>query len=381
MFLLSLLCISGVVGCLGMTWLFPMLACLLWRRKRIAAMAPSAPIASVAVLIPAHNEEENISAGLETVRAAMSRARIARPDLAVKILVGADGCTDRTSQVAAQSGADVIESPECLGKWRMLNRLVESADAEWVILTDCGALWPADLLERSLELMREHGVIGVAPSYGNPDGGAIERVHWAIERHFKSLESRAGGPVSIHGATVMYRREELCKVLGRLAGRSWLNDDVVLPMLLRSAFPDKRIVYAPSLLVSDLVKPVRRAKPAGELVRRRRMVLGNVQWVREVLPALLRENPVAGLIALRRLFRIFWAYWLGMLLVSALAMCIGAPSVISLLGSILTVVLCALLFYLVVSPLRRILESAYASLMAPYYCFVSVFRLEGAVWK
>jgi hypothetical protein len=39
------------------------------------------------------------------------------------------------------------------------------------------------------------------------------------------------------------------------------------------------------------------------------MLKGNLQWARSLFLDCLRQNPVAGILAGRRLFRVLWAYW------------------------------------------------------------------------
>jgi hypothetical protein len=52
-----------------------------------------------------------------------------------------------------------------------------------------------------------------------------------------------------------------------------------------------------------------------DVARRRRMLMGNMQWAGALLPEYFRRNPVAGLVAARRIFRMFWAWWLASLAV------------------------------------------------------------------
>src|ERR1035437_10046361 len=118
------------------------------------------------------------------------------------------------------------------------------------------------------------------------------------------METACGGRVSLHGATVAYKTSLVKEALVHLGDRPWLNAHVVIPLTLRALSPEGIILY-----------PVGEVPDAGarhdqlDLGRRRRMVLGNLQWARSLLVDCFRRNPVAGVVAGRRLFRVFWAYW------------------------------------------------------------------------
>jgi len=72
--------------------LFPM------RRLKEIRAAPK----SLAVVIPAHNEEANITRTIKSLQSCD------RPSAAVSIVVIADNCTDNTAEVAQQAGAQVL---------------------------------------------------------------------------------------------------------------------------------------------------------------------------------------------------------------------------------------------------------------------------------
>jgi cellulose synthase/poly-beta-1,6-N-acetylglucosamine synthase-like glycosyltransferase len=198
----------------------------------------------------------------------------------------------------------------------MLQRLVESSTAEWVAFVDAGSVWEQELLVRIHELMADPSVIAVAPSYMPLKAGLLERMNWKLEQTLKSAENGAGGPISIHGASIFYRRTALVAALDELAAQSWLNDDIAIPLTLRLKFPESRIVYFAQGQKRSWVSDVGvRSELDVEYRRRRRMVLGNLQWIKGVLLERIRsgritlKNVPAVLIALRRVLRLFWAYW------------------------------------------------------------------------
>ncbi len=369
---LFLLC--GAIGIAGMTWLFPLLARLISSGNSCpAAPEPlSGPYdTQVSVLIPVHNDEEGLRRTLSSISAALRSMQQVSP-ASFSILVGADCCSDNSAAAAREFGAEVIEFNSRMGKWRMLQALVDAAPKTgWIILADAGIRWPQDFLLRLAPLLSRREVMGVLPSYSREGAGIVEDAVWKFERHLKALEEKAGGPVSAHGATAAYRAAELREALRILRREEWLNDDVVLPLILRSQFPSQRILYLKSLIVSDEPGPTRGGR---EFARRRRMIVGNLQWIKGLYRYAVQRNRVAGLLAARRIFRLFWAYWGLMIAIGTL-----------LLGGVPLLVTCAAAGLLLLPMLRRapsllaIFESACASLLTPYYWYRADSR--GVVWK
>ena len=347
-----------------MSWLFPLVARLWFGAidKSASSNESSWPdYLKLAILIPAHNEEINLERTLLNIAVAVDRLQLQRgsAQIQVTVRVGADGCTDQTVAVARRNGAVVLELQPNRGKWGTLRALLDqSGDADWVALADCGVTWPADLLARLMPNCARTEIMAVAPGYAATDGSWLERAAWGVDRPFKRIEAELGGPVSIHGATIFYRRAELVAVMEGLGADGWLNDDVVIPLMLRARFPEKRIRYLASLGVSDrLLTPVEAPLAKREFGRRRRLVIGNLQWIRSLLPEVWSRNSLAGILALRRVFRVLWAYW-GICLAIGASLILGGDSFV-LLG--LTLVL--------IGAGTLALAQVRASLLAPYYLF------------
>lgn len=289
---------------------------------------------TVEILVAAHNEEKVIALTLRSLQAAVARFhKDSKENCEFKITVGLDHCSDATAAIvdvlAQSSGVPIatIENHGAAGKWNILNKLIKQSSADWVALVDAGSIWEADLLTAAMPQMRDLAVMGVAPSYSTSHGGAAEGLNWKLEQSLKQLENLSGGPVSVHGASVLYRRETLAPALAALTGTLWLNDDVVLPLTLRMQNPLMKITYMihPSkpAYVSDCGV---RSEMAVEYRRRRRMVVGNVQWIRSIFFPSFFKNFTVTLLASRRVARVFWAYW-------ALALALGSTLILlELLG-------------------------------------------------
>ncbi len=118
------------------------------------------PMSSVAVVIPAYNEQDTVG---DVVRAALL--------LTPQVVVVSDGSSDGTAQAARVAGASVLELSENVGKGPALYAALQHADAEYVVMLD------ADLVGLTLEhlhiLLRpvENGELDMA--IGIFDGGGL----------------------------------------------------------------------------------------------------------------------------------------------------------------------------------------------------------------
>jgi glycosyltransferase involved in cell wall biosynthesis len=380
--------IIGITGVLGMTWLFPTLARLLPKSETkpsgarplsLSAFEGSIVPPKISVLLPVYNDAGGLERTLGSISRAVEFAATRYPGFSVDLLVGLDGCTDDSAKVAAGFGARIVKSSFNRGKWRTIRSLVLSVqDSDWVVLADCGVVWGEDFLDRLIPELRNPEVIGVAPTYRMLPSSGTDTAIWSVESYFKGLEEGIGGPVSIHGATVAYRYSEVVQAFKTLKRRPWINDDIVLPLLLRSIFPSKSIRYFSELAVFDLSA----GQANDSLQRRKRMTAGNIQWIRGLLPMILRREPAVGLVAFRRVFRVFWAYWV-MLILLASGAYIAEYNLLSRTQFLLLLFVALLTMMTLVWKLqsvRRAWQAALASFIAPLYVFIGV-PSSGVRWR
>lgn len=319
--MILVLWMMGIFGILGLSVLCPLLALsgYYFRHRESTEKPFSKPKRSsgpllIEIIVPAHNEEELIGGTLKSIQRSIQNLQSGSQALSppnIRIHVGADGCTDNTAFVARGfEGVTVTESLEKRGKWVTLKTLISESHAYWVILVDTGTIWPenflSDVVGRISDM--EPNVMAIAPSYRPMNPGWLHRILWNFENALKHLEAYCGGPISLHGATVCYRTPLLKKAVASLGDTHWINDDVVIPLTLRVLYPKGVILYPVGEVLDAGVKQHRL-----DLGRRKRLLFGNLQWVRALLPSTLRSNPVAGLVAGRRLFRMLWAYWFVMI--------------------------------------------------------------------
>jgi cellulose synthase/poly-beta-1,6-N-acetylglucosamine synthase-like glycosyltransferase len=123
-------------------------AFLVCKRKRVPA-DPSIPL-QLAIIIPAHNEQLLIGTTIESLRASLAASR--EPS-STRILAIAHNCSDRTSEHAADAGAEVLElnDPQAQGKGFALRygfdqAFSEGADA--VLVIDADSTVSANLIDQ-----------------------------------------------------------------------------------------------------------------------------------------------------------------------------------------------------------------------------------------
>ena len=368
-----LLLIVGFCGLVSGTILFPLAARIFYREGEQTLRSIEPPRA-IAILIPAADEAQAIGPTLRSVFEASAGLQALLPEVNVSVLVGVDGASDNTALVARWNGAEVIESDTRTGKWRTLERLVEACPAaEWVAFVDAGITWPKSLLVEILGAMMEPSVMAVAPAYRNTQEGFFESILWRFESLLKNVESKVGGPVAVHGATVFYRRRELCAALEYLGPKSWLNDDVVLPLSLHTLFPEKNIRYLQSIAVDEQSKSDHTSR---EFFRRQRMLIGNIEWIKGLFPRLWIADRVAGLLALRRVFRLLWGYWAVALLSGGLVIATKLAGMTALVAAAVAIGLTIVLSH-IFRNVRALFDAAFVSLLTPFF----IFGRRGVGWK
>lgn len=153
------------------------------------------PAADTVVFIPAWNEEENLPAVLDELRALLPSA---------DVLVVDDGSTDRTAEVARAHGADVLS----FGENRGLRAGIAAGYAAalergyaYCGRVDADGQHPADELVRLLELVRSGTCdAAIGSRFAEGDGYADDRYAPSPARRFgigllqKAMHLRLGRP-------------------------------------------------------------------------------------------------------------------------------------------------------------------------------------------
>lgn len=365
----------GVLGFIASTLLFPFIVSL---RKPPSPLIPlrfkrEYPV-TLRVIIPAYNEESTIHLTIQSVQKALNALK---PFLSYEIIVGDDGSTDRTRTLALDGGAKVVSFPHRMGKWKILCHLSlnEEHQAQWCVFVDASTYWPTTLGSEIFPMFENENVMCVSPTYIPAAKKSLAHWIWAWERWIKNIESRAGGPVSVHGATVFYRSRELLPVLRSLQKQEWLNDDIIIPLTLRRSYPHLKIAY-----VSDIERGVYIADlgMSKNSVRKRthRIIYGNVQWMQDLTTHVSTSSYIVTLISLRRVFRVFWGYWVGcivMAVLGALTLQFGVMISFMLTIAMFSLVLFA---FMLIPEVSRLAHAWLGSLSAPFYFFKKPKQIE-----
>jgi cellulose synthase/poly-beta-1,6-N-acetylglucosamine synthase-like glycosyltransferase len=163
-------------------------------------------IRSVAVIVPAHDEQRLLPSCL----AALRRAARALDGTPVHLFVVADSCRDQTSQVARRGGAAVVTiSARCVGTARAegvreaLRQAGPLDPAEiWLATTDADTLVPPDWLRRQAACA-SRGWDAVAGTVRVADWNARPPAVRALFN--RRYHSAAGLHRHVHGANLGFR--------------------------------------------------------------------------------------------------------------------------------------------------------------------------------
>lgn len=114
---------------------------------------------NISFLVPAHNEQENIEKCLDNIEVYKRKGD--------EIIVGLDACTDDTKEIVQRySDVKFIESKNKLGKHGILNRLVEKASGEIIIVHDADWLLSGEKsLDSLVDSFKDKKVGGIANSW------------------------------------------------------------------------------------------------------------------------------------------------------------------------------------------------------------------------
>jgi len=154
-----------------------------------------APRPSIVVLIPAHDESAGIAATLRAIQ-----AQLAPHD---RLLVVADNCSDDTAEVAANTGAEVVQRVDAArrGKGYALDfgiRHLESEPPEVVVIVDADCELHPDSLDRLTRLCaNERRPVQALDLMRAPPGAGLKtriaEFAWLVKNQVRPLGSRRLG--------------------------------------------------------------------------------------------------------------------------------------------------------------------------------------------
>jgi glycosyltransferase involved in cell wall biosynthesis len=237
---------------------------------------------TVSLLIAAHNEADVIA---EKVRNSLA---LIYPAEKIEIVVASDGSTDGTAEIASQAGGTrvhVYDYREHRGKLGVLNATVPGRTGEVIVFSDASSMLDPEAVQRLVENFSDPRVGAVSGVYrvrrmDEAELGRQEDFYWKYETFLKSREARFGTALGAHGSLYAVRR-----CLYPYPETGTINDDYVIPMRIlqrgyRVDYDERAIAYE-------------EAREMGGFGRRVRIMAGNFQQLREIVPLMWPPRPLA----------------------------------------------------------------------------------------
>jgi biofilm PGA synthesis N-glycosyltransferase PgaC len=272
------------LACLFYTYVGYPLLLAAWAKLRGRPVRKGAFDSSFTIVLAARNEEKNIGRRLTELRHLIGHR-------AGDIIVCADGCTDRTAEIASEIAerpgppVQVLSWVENRGKAAALSAAAAVAVGEVLIFADARQTWAADTIANLLANFADADVGAVSGDLQletAPGVLAGVGLYWRFEKWLRMKESLVHAQVGVTGAVCAVRRGLFTPI-----PPGTLLDDVYWP--LRVAMSGKRVVHDNSARAHDRLPETSQA----EFWRKVRTLAGNYQLARLVPASLLPwRNPV-----------------------------------------------------------------------------------------
>jgi len=268
----------------------------------------------ISLVFAAHNEARVIEQKMRNCQ------YLDYPAARLEILVGCDGCTDRTVMLARRvnvANAHIVEISNRHGKPATLNLLMPLAQGDIIVLCDCNTMLQPDTLLYMIRHFEDRDVGCVCGELRLVDRGrkqGSESLYWKYETMLKFLESRLNMLVGANGGLFAIRRELFTPL-----PPDGIVDDFLVAMRIRAA--GYRVVYDPEAVAVEAL-----ADGVGHEFRRRiRIGAGNFHALKYTWKLL---NPAMGWIAFS-----YWSHKVFRWFVP-LALCIAETSAILLASDV-----------------------------------------------
>ena len=155
---------------------------------------------SVTVIVPAYNAQATLPACLAAL------GRMTYP--ASQIIVFSDGSTDRTPEIAAESGAQVIRNTgPSRGPGHGRNVAARKARSDLLLFVDADVVIHADCLEKLVAEMQAQGAFAAFGSYDNRPGSTrVAGLYANLRHHFVHQHSAREASTFWSGVGLIERR-------------------------------------------------------------------------------------------------------------------------------------------------------------------------------
>jgi len=250
--------------------------------RRAPAAGPALP--RVSVVFSAFDEEAWIRRKVENCLA------LDYPPDRLEVLVGCDGCSDRTAQIAREAGGDRVTVHELFpraGKAAVLSTVVPKARGDLVVLTDANVMLDRGAVRALVRRFRDGAVgavVGRLRLFNPTRQDFEETLYWRYETVVRYLEGKRGCALGANGGIYAIRR-----LLFSPLPADTVTDDFVIPLGI--ALRGWRVPFEPGAVAREET-----TEDAGrEFGRRARIGAGNWQALSRV-PGLL--DPRTGFLFL-----------------------------------------------------------------------------------
>ncbi len=241
---------------------------------------------TVSMIFAAYNEDSIIEEKLENCKA------LDYPAEKLEILIGSDGCTDRTNEIARKNINDRIQLKaftQRRGKAAVLNDLAGAAHGDILVFSDANSMYKGDAIRRLVGFFADKKVGGVCGrlvlfSHGGKLEADGERLYWDYENYLKYLEGRIKTVIGANGAIYAIKRE----LFRALPTQEIITDDFVIALRVVQAGQD--VIYEKDAVAWEYTSPNVRT----EFKRKMRIGAANYFGIRHVLSLL---NPFKGFVA------------------------------------------------------------------------------------
>ncbi|PKH06238.1 sugar transferase [Moritella sp. Urea-trap-13] len=243
----------------------------------------------ITIVMPVYNEAKHLGDKLSNL------LMLDYPADKLKVVLGFDGCTDNSVDLARQYvdqfqlnnitlELDVAEDNH--GKVHVINKLLmrHKSASDILVLSDVSALISIDAMQIFAHRMAEEGVGVVTGDYQLYEHGSKGEAHyWNYQRNIRKAESITGSIIGPPGALYAIKASLFEEI-----PVDTINDDFVFPMLLVSrgyrAVMDERIS----------IVEMEATNTTNDFSRRTRIGAGNVQQVLRLRGLFSSKNGLTG---------------------------------------------------------------------------------------
>ena len=189
---------------------YPLTLSLLARTRRRPSPPHDAPLPTLTVIVPTHNEAANIGARLANL------ARCAYPRELLEIIVVDSGSRDGTERAVAaflarsELRVTLIVEERRGGKAAAINRALDAATSDIAVVTDAPARFDVDTLTEIAHCFADPAVGAATGEFivtGTP--GAVQRAEvrfWRVRNALRTLEAEVDSTPFLSGELCAFRR-------------------------------------------------------------------------------------------------------------------------------------------------------------------------------